>query len=140
MLQERSYGAVVFKRNRELKFLLLHYEAGHWGFVKGKIEKGETPKETVIRELEEETGLTPFQFVGNFKEETDYFYKKSNRTVYKKVGYFLVQVQSQEVTISYEHVGYAWLSYTEAQQRLTFQNAKSVLQKAYQLIQNKAIP
>jgi 8-oxo-dGTP pyrophosphatase MutT (NUDIX family) len=42
-----------------VEFLLLkrklHWKG--WEFCKGKIEKGETQKETVIRELREETGI-----------------------------------------------------------------------------------
>jgi len=50
MQLETSCGAVVFTRNAEIKYVLLHYEAGHWDFVKGNIEPNETEEETAWRE------------------------------------------------------------------------------------------
>ena len=59
MIEEISAGVVIFRReNSRILFLLLHYPSGHWDFVKGKIEKGETFHQTAIRETKEETGIT----------------------------------------------------------------------------------
>ena len=42
MLTEKSCGAVIFRMEGKIrKYLLLHYESGHWDFVKGNVEKGE---------------------------------------------------------------------------------------------------
>ncbi|MFQ5759100.1 MAG: bis(5'-nucleosyl)-tetraphosphatase [Candidatus Bathyarchaeia archaeon] len=138
MPQEKSCGAVVFRKNGSVKYLLLHYEAGHWGFVKGQLEKDESEEDTVRRELEEETGITDAQFIGDFREEISYFYRRAGQTIYKQVIYFLVQVRSGIVKLSYEHVGYAWLSYQQALEKLRFKNAKDVLKKAHEFLQNTA--
>ena len=58
---EVSCGAIVFKKDIELKFLLMHKPDakgfhGYWGFVKGNVEEGEDETDTVLRELNEETG------------------------------------------------------------------------------------
>ena len=45
---------------------------GHWGFVKGHVEDNETEKETALRELKEETGLSKVEFIEGFKEKTHY--------------------------------------------------------------------
>ena len=59
MIREKSCGAVVFlKKEEQTKYLLLNYAAGHWDFVKGNVEPNETEKETVLRELKEETAIT----------------------------------------------------------------------------------
>ncbi|MFQ6064906.1 MAG: bis(5'-nucleosyl)-tetraphosphatase [Candidatus Bathyarchaeia archaeon] len=134
MPRERSCGAVVFRKNGQVRYLLLHYEAGHWGFVKGEPEKDESDEDTVRRELEEETGIAEANFIGDFREEISYFYRRGGQTIYKQVTYFLVQVKSSEVKLSYEHVGYAWLSYREALEKLAFKNARNVLKKAHELL------
>ena len=131
MFQEKSCGAVVFlKKDAQINFLLLHYEAGHWDFVKGNVEVGEGEKETVLRELQEETGIVDAQFIEGFKEKIEYFYRRQGATIHKQVIFFLMETHTEKVQISFEHVGYTWLNYEQAMEQLTFKNAKDVLQKA----------
>lgn len=125
-MKEESCGAVVYYNN---EFLLLHYEAGHWGFPKGNREKGETKLETAIREIEEETGLKDIEFT-DFEKEIDYLYKKRGKTVYKTVTYYLAKSKTKDVTISWEHTGYAWLPYEKALDQITFSNTREVLEAA----------
>ena len=133
-LREKSCGAVVFKRNGEFQYLLLHYGAGHWDYVKGQVEPHETETETVMRELHEETGITKAHFIEGFREEISYFYRRDARTVYKEVIFFLIESKESNVRLSYEHVGYEWLNYEKAMARLTFPNAKKILAKAQEFI------
>jgi bis(5'-nucleosidyl)-tetraphosphatase len=132
--REKSCGAVVFKRDGEVQYLLLHYEAGHWDYVKGQVEPHETEKDTVTRELEEETGIVNARFIEGFREEINYFYRRGGKTVYKEVIFFLIESKDSRVKLSYEHVGYEWLSYEKAMAKLTFANAKKVLAKAHEFL------
>jgi bis(5'-nucleosidyl)-tetraphosphatase len=139
VLREKSCGAVVFLKNSEVKYLLLHYEAGHWDFVKGNVELNESEQETVIRELREETGITDARFIEDFKEKIDYFYRRQGVTIHKEVIFFLMETHTETVTISFEHVGYIWLNYQQAKEKLTFKNARDVLQKAHKLMKVRGI-
>jgi bis(5'-nucleosidyl)-tetraphosphatase len=134
LLREKSCGAVVFIQSSEVKYLLLHYEAGHWDFVKGNVESGESEKDTVVRELGEETGIADATFIENFREKIEYFYRRQGATIHKEVVFFLIQTRTEKVKISYEHVGYIWLNYPHALEKLTFRNAKNVLQKAHDML------
>ena len=139
MPTEKSCGAVVFKRQKDgsAKYLLLHYEAAHWDFPKGKQEKNEKEEQTALREIKEETGIEDIEFADNFREPIKYFYKKDGETVYKEVIFFLAQSATEEVKLSFEHIGYAWLSYEHAYKKLTFNNAKELLEKADKFLQPK---
>jgi len=134
MLNEKSCGAVVYLKNTEAKFLLLQYEAGHWDFVKGNVEEGETEQETTLRELSEETGIIDARFISGFKEKISYFYKRQGATVYKEVVFFLMEAKTAEVKISFEHIAFEWLTYEKAMQRLSYKNARDVLQKSHEFM------
>jgi 8-oxo-dGTP pyrophosphatase MutT (NUDIX family) len=137
---ERSAGAIIFQKNKETEYLLLHYQSGHWDFPKGNIEKGEKEEETVKREIKEETGIEDIEFSPDFREVIKYFYKLKGKTIFKTVVFYLAKTKTKEVKISWEHIGYKWLPYQQALGQLTFKNAKEILKKANQfLIQNVAI-
>jgi 8-oxo-dGTP pyrophosphatase MutT (NUDIX family) len=136
MQLETSCGAAVFTRNADIKYLLLHYEAGHWDFVKGNIEPNETEEETVRRELKEETGITQANFIKNFRQTINYFYRAEGKTISKRVTLYLIETKETRVTLSFEHVGYEWLNYQQALERLTFKSAKQVLNKAQNHLKN----
>ncbi|MBD3208080.1 MAG: NUDIX domain-containing protein [Candidatus Nealsonbacteria bacterium] len=132
---EKSAGAVVFRKKEGRRlYLLLHYDAGHWSFPKGNIEKGEKLKETVIRETQEETGIEDLDFVKGFKEHIKYTYKREGKDIFKIVTYFLASTKTKEVKISWEHQGFQWLIYEEALQQLTYKNARTVLEKVHSFL------
>jgi bis(5'-nucleosidyl)-tetraphosphatase len=130
MVHEKSCGAVVFRRGKDIEYLLLHYGAGHWGFARGQIESGETERDTALREVAEETGVTNARFVDSFREKTSYFYRREGKTVFKEVVLYLVEAVNSEVRLSYEHTGFEWLPYEKALEKLTFENSRIVLRKA----------
>lgn len=140
MLQEKSCGAVIFKKDDEqTKFLLLNYAAGHWDFVKGNVEANETERQTVVRELQEETSITEAEFVDDFREAISYFYRRQGQTIHKEVVFFLMEAYTNKVKLSFEHVGFTWLDYQHTVEKLSFKNSKDVLQKANDFLKKKGI-
>ena len=140
MLREKSCGAVVYINSQEkTRYLLLNYAAGHWDFVKGNVESNETEKQTVTRELQEETSITNAQFIDGFREAINYFYRRQGLTVNKEVVFFIMESQTEKVELSFEHIGSIWLDYQQAMGKLTFKNAKDVLQKAHDFLEKKGL-
>ena len=137
MIEETSAGIVLFRKEEsKVLFLLLHYPSGHWDFVKGKMEKGESTHQTAVRETKEETGITDITFVENFEEWIQYNFKYQGELVQKKVVFFLAETKTKDVKISHEHSGYTWLDYNSSMEKTTFDNAKTVLTKAERLLSN----
>ncbi|MDN7025896.1 NUDIX domain-containing protein [Methanoculleus sp. FWC-SCC1] len=137
MPREKSCGAVVFRRNRETEYLLLQYEAGHWDLVKGHGRRSEKEVETVLRELEEETGITDARFVPEFREGVHYFFRRRGHTVYKEVIYYLIETRQHDVVLSDEHIDYRWLPYRQAIRAITFRNSQEVVRKAQERLQQE---
>lgn len=140
---EKSAGAAVFKRvGDKIYFLLLHYKSGHWDFPKGHIEKGEDNEQTLRREVEEETEIADLKIMPDFKKCVYYFYRAkgeekkkriksgANINIFKKVTYYLAETKTEEIKISSEHIGYEWLGYEKALERITYRGPKRVLKKA----------
>ncbi len=135
MIEETSSGVVLFrKENEKILFLLLHYPSGHWDFVKGKMEKGESTHQTAIRETKEETGINDVKFLDNFEEWIQYNFQFEEELVNKKVVFFLGETKTRDVKISHEHPNFTWMDYTTAMEKTTFDNAKTVLSKSYTLL------
>jgi 8-oxo-dGTP pyrophosphatase MutT (NUDIX family) len=138
MPAEISAGAVIYRvEGDKIYYLLLSYPAishraktDYWDFAKGHIEKGESVKATILREVEEETGITDLKFAEGFKDSIKYFFVFEGKRIFKIVSFLLAKTNISNVKISFEHSGYAWLEFEEAKNRLTFANAKQVLQNA----------
>jgi bis(5'-nucleosidyl)-tetraphosphatase len=135
MIEETSAGVVLFrKENSKILFLLLHYPSGHWDFVKGKMEKGETTHQTAIRETLEETGIADIVFLDDFEEWVEYNFQFQGELVHKRVVFFLAETKTKEVSISHEHLDYTWMDYQTAMEKTTFDNAKLILSKSKSLL------
>lgn len=135
--KERSAGVVVCMEKPDgNRFLLLNYPTGHWDFVKGKIEQGETLHQTAIRETKEETGISDLEFVEGFEEKINYNFQFEGDLIQKEVIFFLAKTKTQTVNVSHEHLDYTWLDYENALEKVTYQNAKNILSKANKLFRN----
>lgn len=139
MKVERSAGAIIFRKEKgKRKYLLLHYEVGHWDYVKGHIEKGEKTEATIRRETKEETGITDLKFFPKFKETIQWFFKHEGELVKKYAVFYLAETGTEEIKLdSHEHIGYAWLPYEKAVEKVTFNNAKEILKKAERFLEEK---
>jgi 8-oxo-dGTP pyrophosphatase MutT (NUDIX family) len=127
--QEHSIAAIVFHEEDD-EYLLLKYGLGHWEFVKGHQDEGETDKDTIFRELQEETGITDAILIRHFKENYEYSFNFRGHRIHKTVSCYLIQSHTKDVKISYEHEDFIWLPFSKALKRLTYDNSKRLLTKA----------
>ena len=131
MVKQKSAGIVLFQNfHGTNRFLLLNYPQGHWDFVKGKMERDETPHETARREAGEETGITDIKFIDGFEESVKYEFRFNGDQIQKKVVFFLAKTNTSKISLSHEHTDFIWLKYEDAMKKITFENAKKILVKA----------
>ena len=136
MRKECSAGTVIFIEDQGVvKFLLLRNKNScYWDFPKGKIERGETLKQTAIRETKEESGLD-FDFIPGFVDTIKYsFVTKEGQAVSKEVTFFLARAKTMNVVLSHEHTEFQWMTFKDAYQNVTFANSRRLLQRANQLL------
>jgi len=148
---EKSFGAVIFRKDESgiNKYLLLKYRWGHWDFPRGHKEGLETDEETMRREIQEETGITKIKIIHGFlatswfwyiakgKEMEDRLKNKRGTIVFKRIYMRVAETDEQEIKLlsPREQVDFAWLSYDEAIERVTYPEARKILQKAHAFLQ-----
>lgn len=130
---EHSAGVVIYTGDPR-EYLLLHYPSGHWDFPKGHVEAGETDLQAALREVQEETGMRVVDVHPGFLHDFEYYYKREGATIRKSVAYFVGRVPAREVQVSHEHRGFVWLPYEKALERITYRNAKELLEKAERFV------
>jgi dihydroneopterin triphosphate diphosphatase len=121
----------IFRRiGNDSEYLLLkrqsRYMFGLWQQVAGTIEEGETALQAVIRELKEETGLSPRVLYSAEIVETFYDYEYN---VINMVPIFVAEFAADsEVILSSEHSEYKWVSASEAKEHFTFPQQRMSLE------------
>lgn len=77
-----------------------------WEFPGGKIEHGETGAQCIIREIQEELGIT----LRVIRKLTDVTFDYPDKTVH--LNFFITEIESGELTLK-EHNAYAWITQAE---------------------------
>jgi 8-oxo-dGTP diphosphatase len=120
-------GGIVVKEDDGQKFVLLVYrkKENDWSFPKGHIENGESIKETIAREMEEETGLK----IDFIKELPSNEYVNS-RTGDKTITHmFLLKPISGDIRPEHESDQVEWMSLENVRERLSYDNLKEYFDK-----------
>ena len=76
----------------------------------------------------------PHQYEKNRRLVAPYVYRKKGKLSHKQVMFFLGRTETEEVKISHEHRGHLWLPYGAAHKKVTFDNAKNLLEKAEKVL------
>lgn len=118
--------------------LLFIKRLGVWDLPKGKIEKGETPENAAIREVEEECGLSGLKIIRQL-DSTFHIYrspylKSPNNLVLKETNWFLmscsgVQTLVPQMEESIEEVRWFVLNEIESAMANTYSSLREFLAK-----------
>jgi 8-oxo-dGTP pyrophosphatase MutT (NUDIX family)/2'-5' RNA ligase len=134
-IQKYSAGGVVYSDQKVLMIKIL--PENEVIFPKGTIEVGETPEQTAIREVFEETGYKA-KIKGSLGTEY-YEYDEDGKHFGKTVHHFLMELidknleptPHREAGENFENL---WLPINETFKALTFQASRDTLEKAIKII------
>lgn len=116
---------VIRRAKNGLKILLLKRSdddslyPGIWQIVTGRIEAGEKAYETALREVGEETGLTPETLF--VLPHTTGLYLPEKDTI-SLISLFVCVTRDTEVKLSREHSAFKWLDARKASRKLFFKS------------------
>jgi 8-oxo-dGTP pyrophosphatase MutT (NUDIX family) len=134
MIKEKSCGAVVYKKEEKIYFLIEEMKAGHYSIPKGHVENNETEIETALREIKEETNLE-VNLDSNFREVVSY---SPYEGCIKDVVFFVAKAKSFDMKEQLiEVTSLKWLEPVDAINILTFDSDKEVLRKALKYLGGK---
>ncbi len=110
-------------------YLLLQRAAGEiyehiWQGVTGKIKPGETAWQAAVRELHEETGLTPTRMWN--VDRVNFFYEAAEDRM-NSIPVFGVEVNAAELTLSQEHQRYRWCTIEQGAKLILWEQQKQGL-------------
>jgi dATP pyrophosphohydrolase len=133
----RVVDCYVYRQTDDgLEFLLMKRNLNKiyehlWQGVAGKIEDGETAPEAAIRELKEETGFDPVKvFVA---DHVSRFYEVHGDRI-NLVPVFGIEVNSDEVILSEEHIDFKWVTIEEALNTLVWNGQKKGIQTVHDMV------
>lgn len=135
MKREKSCGAVIIQEQSGLRrYLVLHSTQGHWTLCKGHVEGDETERETAVREIMEETGLT-VEFIDGFRQVIAYSPRPG---CVKDVVFFLGRLSGGTLACQPEEVAEArFLPPAGALELLTHASDRDILQKAHAFLEGR---
>ena len=150
MVREFSAGAVVV-RYLQNQWWMAVIEPGRQGepedrkdvaaLPKGNVDSGETPEQTALREVLEETGVRAKTVERLASIRYIYSRKWSDgRKVSKTVTFFLMKYQSGRIgqitdEMKHEVRRAYWLPLAEAQQKLSYKGERQMAQKALEYLE-----
>lgn len=104
-----------------------HYLPNTWQMVTGRIEKGETAWEAALREVGEETGLTPDRLYS--ANEVEVFYEIDDDCMCLAPVFVAFVDSDQEPKLSAEHSEFKWIKAAEADQYLLFDQQRRIVKR-----------
>lgn len=118
------------KSKPEPLYLLLRrseksYLPGIWQMVTGKLEAGEVTSLAALREIREETSLSPLEI---YNVDVTLFYEQSKNRVAQSANFCAYVSKESPITLAEkEHDTYRWCTFAEASALLAFPAQKETL-------------
>jgi len=146
MKREFSAGGVLVRRlQQRWVFAAIRpsgKEPGLWALPKGLIGRGETPGETAVREVGEETGAQG-RLVGKLGD-VRYVYTWGGERIFKVVSFYLLRYSSGRLgelppATAHEVAEARWLPLAEAPKLLAYKGEREMAERALASVRGCAL-
>ena len=108
-----------------------------WSLPKGHIEEGETPEDTAVREVAEETGIQG-SIIGTLGT-IDFWFVVEGRRIHKTVHHYLMRAVGGELSDEdIEVTEVAWFPLPEIGHQLAYSDERGLLDEASRLLRDTA--
>ncbi|HEY2375941.1 MAG TPA: NUDIX hydrolase [Gemmatimonadaceae bacterium] len=134
--EETSAGGVVYRvASGAPLYLLIRDSYKNWGFPKGHVEPGERPDDAALREVSEETGLSDLAIRGLI-EIIDWHFRFRGKLIHKICHFYLMETAESSTSPQRTEgiTACRWLPFNEAEELISYANARDVLRKARALV------
>jgi 8-oxo-dGTP pyrophosphatase MutT (NUDIX family) len=134
--EEESAGGIVFRLERgKPRYLLIRDSYRNWGFPKGHLEPGEEPATAAVREVGEETGLRSLLIRGLI-DTIEWEFRFRGQAIHKVCHFFLMESRRSRTSPQRAEgiTACRWMSFDEAQRRVSYRNARQVLRRAHEMV------
>ena len=128
IIEEHSFGVIPLKKENDVWMVLviLHQGGKHWAFPKGHGNSGESPLESAIRELYEETGLEIERLLKDLPLTEKYKFHRKRDVIWKYVAYFPAVVKGTLLLQQAEISDAKWVPLEDAVKYLTYKEARQM--------------
>ena len=130
VVREYSAGGLVFDKRNRVAIIARHSRSGHleWCLPKGHIEKGETPQQTAVREVHEETGI--LGEVVDSIATIDYWFTGTSQRVHKLVHHFALKQIGGDLSVEgdpdHEAEDAIWVDFEDLDGVLSYPNERKI--------------
>ena len=128
--------------NQEPRFLLFkraqgHIYQGQWRMIGGKVEAGETYWQAALRELDEETGLSPSLFWT--VPSVNQFYEHKTDTILT-IPVFAAEIrENEEIVLDSEHSKFDWFPVQKAVDVIIWPEQRRLLELVHHIVTSNQI-
>lgn len=126
VVREPTAGGVVYRRhpsNGQVEILLIQDAKDRWTIPKGHIEPGEQPRETAVREVQEETGLQELKAL-QYLGKIHFRYRRQQSLVLMTTDIFLISALGDTNKIKKEEWmnGIKWFPAHDALDKIEYED------------------
>ncbi|MEX2477478.1 MAG: NUDIX domain-containing protein [Gracilimonas sp.] len=117
---------LIFKRSSDKIY------ANQWRMVGGKVKEGEQRWEAALRELKEETGLSPVKLWTI--PSVNQFYEAKSDTIHSIPAFAAELDYEDEITLDDEHTEYKWISIEGVQPYIKWPEQLRLMKLTYDIM------